>query len=85
LLFALILLMASVLQVSNLSLQRDEDDKIFENVSFKLYEGDIVVLSGRSGSGKTTLLKCLAHLNQYEGEVLFHDRFDPQSSSFPAA
>ncbi|KAK0459749.1 P-loop containing nucleoside triphosphate hydrolase protein, partial [Desarmillaria tabescens] len=33
--------------------------------------GDVIALQGKSGSGKTTLLKCIAHLNVYDGLVLY--------------
>lgn len=44
--------------------------QILEDVSFTLYEGEIVGLLGASGSGKSTLCKCvLGLLKDYEGEV----------------
>ena len=39
--------------------------------------GDIVMLQGRSGSGKSTLLKCVAHLIDHSGEVLYRGRYVP--------
>ncbi len=44
--------------------------QILEEVSFTLYEGEIVGLVGESGSGKTTLCKCiLGLLKEYDGEI----------------
>lgn len=44
--------------------------QILSDVSFALYEGEIVGLVGESGSGKTTLCKCiLGLLKDYEGEI----------------
>ena len=44
--------------------------QILEDVSFTLYEGEIVGLVGLSGSGKSTLCKCiLGLLKEYEGEI----------------
>lgn len=44
--------------------------QILEDVSFTLYEGEIVGLVGESGSGKSTLCKCiLGLLKDYEGEI----------------
>lgn len=44
--------------------------QILSDVSFSLYEGEIVGLVGESGSGKTTLCKCiLGLLKDYEGEI----------------
>ncbi|GJJ12151.1 hypothetical protein Clacol_006392 [Clathrus columnatus] len=63
-----------LLSAKGLACARTDGHNIFENISFELREGDILVLSGRSGSGKTTVLKCLSHLNVYQGEVLLHGR-----------
>lgn len=47
--------------------------QILEDVSFTLYEGEIVGLVGESGSGKSTLCKCvLGLLKDYEGEVVHY-------------
>jgi len=40
------------------------------------------VLQGKSGSGKSTLVKCLAHLNLYDGEILYRGQ-TPQSYGIP--
>ena len=37
-------------------------DPVFENVSLRIDQGDIVCLMGPSGAGKTTLLRCLCGL-----------------------
>lgn len=44
--------------------------QILDDVSFSLYEGEIVGLVGLSGSGKSTLCKCiLGLLKDYEGQI----------------
>ncbi|MEZ3468365.1 MAG: dipeptide/oligopeptide/nickel ABC transporter ATP-binding protein, partial [Schaedlerella sp.] len=44
-----------------------------DDVSFTLYEGEIVGLVGESGSGKSTLCKCvLGLLKDYEGEIVHY-------------
>ena len=61
------------MNIENLSVSYGEN-KVFENFSLELKEGDITCVLGRSGVGKTTLLKCLAGLikgvpNTLEGGV----------------
>lgn len=47
--------------------------QILEDISFTLFEGEIVGLVGESGSGKSTLCKCvLGLLKDYEGEVIHY-------------
>lgn len=50
-----------VLEVRELS-KSFHNKKILNNISFQLYEGDIVGLIGPNGAGKTTLMKCLLSL-----------------------
>lgn len=46
---------------------------IFENVSFEVYPGEILVILGGSGCGKSTLLKHMIGLYKpYRGRVLIH-------------
>jgi ABC-type dipeptide/oligopeptide/nickel transport system ATPase subunit len=47
--------------------------QILDDISFTLFEGEIVGLVGESGSGKSTLCKCvLGLLKDYEGEVIHY-------------
>ena len=49
--------------------------QVLEDVSFTLYEGEVVGLVGESGSGKSTLCKCvLGLLKEYEGEIVHHTK-----------
>ena len=49
--------------------------QVLEDVSFTLYEGEIVGLVGESGSGKSTLCKCvLGLLKEYDGEIIHHTK-----------
>ena len=64
------------LTAENLGVRRGEDF-IFMNISFKLSDGEALVLTGRNGSGKSTLLKILARIQEptagrvsFEGKAL---------------
>lgn len=57
------------LTAENLGVRRGEDF-IFMNISFKLSDGEALVLAGRNGSGKSTLLRTVAGLLRPErGQV----------------
>lgn len=65
--------------------------QVLHDVSFNIYEGEIVGLVGESGSGKTTLSRSiLGMLTDYEGEIIHHSQRpqmvfqDPFSSLNPA-
>ena len=45
-----------------------------DNVSFDMEKGKVLAVVGESGSGKTTLARCIAGLEEYEGEILFKDK-----------
>ncbi|KAG1756742.1 P-loop containing nucleoside triphosphate hydrolase protein [Suillus paluster] len=66
--------MAKLLEARKVACKKDKENTIFAGLNFNVNERDIVVLQGKSGSGKTTLLKCIAHLNVYDGEILYRGR-----------
>ncbi|KAI0957468.1 hypothetical protein AcW1_005851 [Taiwanofungus camphoratus] len=72
----------TVLEVKNMQCSKPKGEPIFSHVSFSVKEGDILVIQGKSGSGKSTLLKCLAHLNLYDGELIYRGR-NPSSYGIP--
>lgn len=51
----------TTLEVSDLAARRGED-RIFSGVSFALYAGEALVLTGRNGTGKSTLIRVVAGL-----------------------
>ncbi len=61
-------------------------EKVFEGISFKIYKGEFVSITGRNGSGKTTLCNILRgfipHLNQgtLSGDILLHGESIPDKS-----
>ena len=60
----------SVLKVNEVS-KAFENEKIIENISLELHEGEIVSLLGVSGGGKTTLFNIIAGLSVPDkGEVI---------------
>ena len=65
-----------VLELSNVNAYYKDGKvrkQILKDISFTLYEGEIVGLVGESGSGKTTLCKCiLGLLKDYEGNIMHY-------------
>ncbi len=63
-----------VLEVKNLTLEY-KSKKVLEDVSFDLYEGEIVLLSGANGSGKSSLLSSiignLENVKSIKGNIIY--------------
>jgi len=57
-----------VLQVKDLSVEL-EGEKIINDLSFEVKEGDVLTILGPNGAGKTVLLKTLLGLLLYKGEI----------------
>ncbi len=64
-----------VLQVCNVS-KSFETEKIIENISLELHEGEIVSLLGVSGGGKTTLFNIIAGLSTPDTGSVFLENND---------
>ncbi|MEN6421048.1 MAG: ATP-binding cassette domain-containing protein, partial [Smithella sp.] len=60
-----------VIVVKNLT-ARFGDNVVFEDVSFEVCKGEILVIVGASGCGKSTLLKIMIGLNKpFSGQILY--------------
>jgi phospholipid/cholesterol/gamma-HCH transport system ATP-binding protein len=60
-----------IIVVKNLT-ARFDNNVVFEDVSFQVYKGEILVIVGTSGCGKSTLLKIMIGLNKPSaGQVLY--------------
>ena len=60
-----------IITVKNLT-QRFGDNTVFEDVSFEVYKGEVLVIVGGSGCGKSTLLKIMIGLQKpYSGQILY--------------
>ena len=71
----------TVISLENISLSFEE--QILDNISFKAYEGETIVVVGESGTGKSTILKLLLRLLvpdngrvAIDGEDITHLTFD---------
>ncbi|MCL2761778.1 MAG: amino acid ABC transporter ATP-binding protein [Treponema sp.] len=75
-----------MLEVHNIA-KRFGTAEVLNNISFSLYEGEVLAIIGASGSGKTTLLRCLNFLERLDagriivrGETLYdsgdHNRYE---------
>lgn len=71
-----------ILSVSNLTVKTKEKKQILENVSFTIYPGEVVALTGLNGSGKSTILKFIYRDNEKfdnsyfleDGEITFYNQ-----------
>lgn len=48
---------------------------IFSNLNLKIYENEILTITGKSGIGKSTFLKCILGLEKYSGVILSDNLF----------
>lgn len=58
----------TILEVQNLTVEL-EKDKVIDNISFDVQQGDIVAIIGPNGAGKTVLLRSLLGFLPYRGKI----------------
>ena len=58
----------NIIEVKNLVKQYKEV-KAVDNLSFEVYEGEILGLLGPNGSGKTTTINCILSLLNYKSRI----------------
>jgi len=57
-----------ILDVKNLCVSLGGEE-ILKNLSFSVYEDEVLAILGPNGGGKTTLLKALLNIVPYKGEI----------------
>lgn len=60
--------MENILSINNLSIHIKQQ-KLMENVSFDIDEGDVILLSGENGIGKSSILKSILRLESEEKKI----------------
>lgn len=71
--------MEKIIEVSNLTKYYGEN-KAVDNISFDVYQGEILGLLGPNGSGKSTTINCLLSLLNHEGLIkIFNQEMKPNA------
>jgi phosphonate transport system ATP-binding protein len=61
-----------MLEIRNLTKVYDDGTVALKNISFKVPDGEFLIIIGLSGSGKSTLLRCINRLiDPTEGEIIW--------------
>ena len=70
------------IQVKDLSFRYDSRD-VLKNVSFEIYDKDIVTIIGPNGGGKSTLLKLLLGILKPDSGTILIDGVPPKKLKKP--
>jgi len=64
-----------MLEIKNLTKIYPDGTRALNNISFKVEDGEFLIIIGLSGSGKSTLLRCINRLiDPTEGTIIFDDQ-----------
>ncbi|MFU8827617.1 MAG: ABC transporter ATP-binding protein [Brevefilum sp.] len=71
----------SVIRMENVSFSYDGNQKVLENISFNIHEGEMVSLIGKNGAGKSTLSKLLCGFVKEDQGTIYHRDQDIKNKS----
>src|SRR5690554_2343134 len=57
-----------MITIKNLSKKYGKHE-VLKNINFNFHDGKVYGLVGENGAGKTTLFRCIAGLEEYEGNI----------------
>ena len=71
----------SKIEIKNLSFEYDKQNKVLDDLTLNIEEGQIVAILGKNGCGKSTLLDCIIGFNKIPDNTILIDNIDINSLS----